>query len=863
MIALILWYIAISLLGLLTFPVAYLLLPGLADRGYCLSRTLGLLLWGYIFWILASLGVLHNTIGGLLLALATLVGLSLWAMQRLRPAELRAWWQARRRLVIGAEILFALAYLGWAFVRSANPEIAGTEKPMELAFINAILHSVQFPPHDPWLSGYAISYYYFGYVMVAMLAKLTATEGSVAFNLAVALVFALSALGAYGVLYNLLCARQRKEVGQPEGSPPDSDRDLSLTALLGPFFLLLISNLEGFLHSLHNRGLFGRLVNGEWYAPFWKWLDMKELSLPPEPPLGWAPTRFWWWWRASRVIQDYDLAGGWREVIDEFPFFSYLLGDLHPHVLAMPFALLAIGLAVNIYLGGGRGRLHLLIQEVQISPLAFWSAALVTGGLAFLNTWDFPIYVALICGAYALARWPGAAIEINAEASRAANVGQQLSGRLLREFLLLGVALSICGIILYFPFYTGFSSQAGGLLPNLVYVTRGAHLWVMFGSLLVPLLAFLWYQWRLHWDAEAFLKGLLTALVLVLVLWFLAVLFGWAITRLPVLGQLFLETVGAPEAQGALLQAAFTRRLAAPGGWITLLIVLGLTLGLLFPKSGRGPGRAENARPAWVATSTPIPDGFILLVVLIGGLLVLTPEFFFLRDQFGTRMNTIFKFYYQAWILWSAAAAYGMIVLWRQLRGLVGMAFGAIMGVVILAALVYPVFSLASKTEGFAPAGGFTLDGGVSFARSAPDDYAAIDWLKKAPPGVVAEAVGGSYSPQGHGRVSIYSGQPTVLGWPGHESQWRGGGKEMGSRFADIERLYRTSNWEEARAILEQYQIRYVFVGGLERSTYRVNEIKFERFLMTVFQQGGATIYEVPAGMLDSQAAAGGRNAQP
>ena len=75
---------------------------------------------------------------------------------------------------------------------------------MEIAFINAIIHSPNFPPHDPWLSGYAISYYYFGYVMTAMLAEITSTVGSVAFNLMISLVFALSAIGAYGLLYNLL-----------------------------------------------------------------------------------------------------------------------------------------------------------------------------------------------------------------------------------------------------------------------------------------------------------------------------------------------------------------------------------------------------------------------------------------------------------------------------------------------------------------------------------------------------------------------------------------------------------------------------------------------------------------------------------
>ena len=108
----------------------------------------------------------------------------------------------------------------------------------------------------------------------------------------------------------------------------------------------------------------------------------------------------------------------------------------------------------------------------------------------------------------------------------------------------------------------------------------------------------------------------------------------------------------------------------------------------------------------------------------------------------------------------------------------------------------------------------------------------------------MAEAIGGSYS--GYARVATYTGLPTVLGWPGHESQWRGGYDEQGTRKDDIEELYTSNNWEITQSILKQYDIRYVYLGGLEYSTYAVSEEKFERFLKVVFQQGQIKIYEVP-----------------
>jgi uncharacterized membrane protein len=232
---------------------------------------------------------------------------------------------------------------------------------------------------------------------------------------------------------------------------------------------------------------------------------------------------------------------------------------------------------------------------------------------------------------------------------------------------------------------------------------------------------------------------------------------------------------------------------------------------------------------------------FILLLVLTGIGLTLTPEFVYLRDQFGWRMNTIFKFYFQTWILWGIAAAFASAILWQELKKVYKWLYSIGWMVLILLALAYPVFGLWTKTNHFNP-GAWTLDGTAYIQNYNPDEMEAIHWLQQAAVGVTSEAIGGSYS--SFGRISEVSGQPTVLGWPGHESQWRGGAREMGSRQQDVELLYKTNNWNEAEKIINQYNIRYIYVGGLERSTYRVNEAKFQNNLKTVFQKGTVTIYE-------------------
>jgi uncharacterized membrane protein len=194
-------------------------------------------------------------------------------------------------------------------------------------------------------------------------------------------------------------------------------------------------------------------------------------------------------------------------------------------------------------------------------------------------------------------------------------------------------------------------------------------------------------------------------------------------------------------------------------------------------------------------------------------------------------------------------------VLLRRLPRLGGTLAGVALILSTAAGLVYAPLSLWNKTGGF-QAEVWTLDGAEYYARQAPGEWQAIQWLQSAPAGVVAEAVnpqgGGSYT--GYARVATFSGQPAVLGWVGHENQWRGDNstQAIGSRQADLERLYCSRDWNETLSVLNRYNIRYIFVGGLERTAYSSEnmacplglvEQKFQKYLTTAFQVEGATIY--------------------
>jgi uncharacterized membrane protein len=166
--------------------------------------------------------------------------------------------------------------------------------------------------------------------------------------------------------------------------------------------------------------------------------------------------------------------------------------------------------------------------------------------------------------------------------------------------------------------------------------------------------------------------------------------------------------------------------------------------------------------------------------------------------------------------------------------------------------LVYPTLAL-KRTVGH-PHAGWTLDGMASVRREHPDDYAGIRWLwENAEPGeVVLEAVGPEWGY--HGRVSAATGLPTLLGWDGHEYQWRGGQPEalaeIGPRREVAQRIYETTDVNEARHLLQQYGVDYVFFGALESYVSLEAREKFAEIGTLAFDDpvSGVRIYRVGEG---------------
>lgn len=862
------WWLLVTLAGWAALPLCWHLLGGLPDQGYTLARTIGLLMTGFIFWLLASLGLLKNTPGGMLLAVLVVILLSTTAWLTGTRPNLRAYWRENRAVIIFAEILFLALFLGWTIFRAYQNDTSTTEKPMELAFISGIMRSETFPPNDPWMAGYAISYYYFGYVMSAMLSMLSGVSSTVGFSMTVALWFALTGLNAFGVVYNLV--RSREIHANRQDAPPEKIRARGIisllywlllrsgrgtplfTGLLATLLLLFIGNFQFPLIEMPYQS---RSMPAE-YFDFWGTQERTNLentgysqqnpTFSITNPETWS---YWWFFRASRVLTDYQLDGtvaDFAQPIDEFPMFSFLLGDNHPHVLALPFVVMALGLGLNIVLSANApSRYQILFYGVVI------------GGLIFLNTWDGPMYLVALVGAEALRRLITSA-------------DGQLHASDWLMLIVFGFMLATIAVVAYLPFFIGFRSQAAGILPNLLYPTHFHHFFLMFGPLLLLVTGFVgvevWrgsQQYRMNWSAGAWTAGgtLLTLIAFMLALTF----FGALIPQFNSSIQGFVAQNGGWD---AVIPGVILRRLAYLP--TTLLLVTGLifVVARLFPsrnilrKRKEGELIEEDADLQPTVLYSPA-TGFVLLLVGIGIILTLVPEFVYLRDNFGTRINTIFKFYYQAWVAFSLASAYGVYSILMDSTSprpgiIIRILFGAMLSILLIMGLSYPVLGIHSRT--MIETGRFsaspdevrplTLDGGTRMPLNN-DDYQVVmclnDLVDNVQDVIVVEAVQHAYRSY-YSRAGSLTGIPTLLGWENHERQWRGATYDeiAGTRRADIDRLYDDLRWDVALEIINRYGIDYIVYGATERQQYTpAGEEKFMDYLDIICEQGDARVYYV------------------
>ncbi len=374
------WYLLIVFLGIITVPLTVIICRNLPERGYSVSKILGILLLAYISWVLSyALGYSRNEI---MLSLFLLIVSSAIIYAKTKPA-------IDRKLLLRNELIFGIVFLLFLIIRAYNPDIHDGEKVFDFMVLNSILKSTSLPPHDSWFSGFNIDmYYYFGSFTIATLTKLIGIPSNIAYNLGMSLLPALAAVAAFGLGYNLT-----------------SDKKGGIAAL----FLLV------FAGNIFSAGVISAHALNITTSP---WGNVPEIMD---------------YWKSTRVIPN---------TANEFPYFSFIFGDLHAHVIAIPFVLMAITFILNVYLS----------KKLSKTNLVFLSLAL--GSLFVFNSWDYATYVAFFVLAILIQPWK---IEVN-------KPGEIFRDILKRSGII--ITVPILGLLMFIVFFFDFhSSSIQGIKP--------------------------------------------------------------------------------------------------------------------------------------------------------------------------------------------------------------------------------------------------------------------------------------------------------------------------------------------------------------------------------------------------------------
>jgi YYY domain-containing protein len=592
------WVAFLVLLSAIGRQWGRLLFPRFPDGGAGLARTLTLILAGWLLWFLASLEVISFSViwSWVALLLVAAIGAGLW----LALADRRRWFAAPA--IIGAETVFWGVFALFLFYRWVNPDswhpIWGGEKPMEFAHLNATLRSAHFPPFDPWFAGGYINYYYYGLYLVAYCIKLTGIPAEIAFNLAQPTMMGLMASGAYTLAGALGSARRR--VGQSVAA-----------GVLGATLVVLIGNLDDFF----------RVV--------------KTLPDPVQPNFG------QWTWDPSRAVSF---------TITEFPYFTGLYADLHAHGINVPISMVVLGICLSLIRDPYLTTLAVLRprRDRNTSNFAVRLAmlALGVGSVATTNSWDLAEYVA----------FTAVALFMTTVGIKPFPVRIGIAGAMT-------AAVGILAAILFSPFYANYvalfttvgrtrdktsviqiANHFGGLLAIagvggsalLLARCRGRITWFAIDPILPLAVGAAGLAVAITTNLGNNASGLPVKLAAALIC---------AVLLLPML--LTIQDYGEDWAidlgRGLLITAFVGELILIIDGRGTLALMLAFfTLGATMWIFLRD--RAERMTGALIACAAGI----------VGAI-----EIVFLEDNLagGThyRMNTVFKFYNQAWVLFAVA----------------------------------------------------------------------------------------------------------------------------------------------------------------------------------------------------------------
>ncbi|MGC8841708.1 MAG: DUF2298 domain-containing protein [Candidatus Sumerlaeaceae bacterium] len=764
------WYGGLQLFGFCAWPFFFGVFNRLPDRGYAAAKAFGLLFVSYVTFMLAhnpGQGFTWETVA---LSLGFLACISLIRLPRTFD-YLVEFVRYRWRVCAAYELVFFLGFVTMVLLRAQMPQITyeisdfAAEKFTDFAILNSVLTSRVFPPHDAWLSGFTLNYYYFGHFLWATVARFTGTSAAIAFNLALASIFAYVLLLATSLGYNVT-AKLR-------------------WGLFCAFLVGLSSNLDGALQLLGIAQEIwdGNLSLGSWY-------------------LGYD------FWRSSRAIAN---------TINEFPAFSFLLGDLHAHLSSLVIFLAGLLLCLQAWRSVRRAGSLLRWELENLDELLF--LAMIIGALYAANSWDSVPFAACVVASL----WSAATSAISHNAKLTGNPRSVAGWRIavFVESVLITAIAGMLGIVLLFrPYWLDFLPPNARLarVPSEL-LSSPVEFLVHWSLLLAPSLTVMWVLLR-----SIFLRSAFGSL-------------GGGVTREKLWGFVALYAMGI--LLGVVSGFGIVGSVCLMSFFAVVYVVLAHQQSSVFR--------------------------FWLSLLAVFSLLAAFCELYYFDDIFTgaiERINTVFKIYYG---LWPIAAVAGTIAASRLTRyGTTRQRAVSRAGVLLLVMLgaVYPVSGTLQRLAMSKhyprprdPQRG--LDGLVYLANLQPDDYAAILWLRAytEPDARLVEAPGKQY--EYAGRMATNTGRPSLGGWLYHEWGWRGNSFEIerDRRFQLADIIYSSPSLKATAEALLENRFAFVIVGQTERERFPLlNEEKFHKLGALAYRRGSTSIYRLSPAMLQATA---------
>ena len=916
----IIWYAAIFVFGALAFPLVFAILPKMADGGYGVSKLVGMLVVAWVAWAVSSLKIPIWSQGGILFVLV-LLALASVLLVRIRLVEfLRDNWKN----LAWMELIALLAFVALIAVRLTNPDLwhhgKGGEKPMDFAYLNGVLRSTTFPPIDPWFSGGFINYYYFGYVLLGAPTLLLGVVPAFAYNLMIPTIFSLTGMGAFSIAFNMLShwrnskhrARQGKQPYLRLGNPWVAGvMALLLCVVLGNLDTVrVIGNGVAALGGYHRpEGLEDFLIdeyvaeNGLEISPDVSAdLARQAAELHPWDSLRYEVNNSFslvggliggvgrvlqgdvphinsdrWYWGPSRVLAETPGVRG--NAITEMPYFTFLYGDLHAHMINMPLILLSVLLMFNEVAQAGRYHRPLLERI-----LALLLVAMTVGVMRATNTWDWPSMTLLTVLTLAYAWWlrwratlrplqdtrfyaglvtillVGVGITSVLTATGAADFNENtvfiisLFGA-LRSALIACIGVVVFWLALRFVFVRAsaleFVAIIGGFIAlNLAFALPYTS-WYAASYNSIQL----WHGGKTPLWAYVDIHGLFLFLIGSLLVWDTSHWFRNIRVRALVENRALVTGIAFFIGLVGLLSVVLT-----VVGFQVALIVLPLAcwIALLFFR----PGQSEAMRFTLVLVGLALSMTLGVEVIVIGG-------------DIG-RQNTVFKFYIQAWLLLSIAGGIAFACLLKASER-----FSPTLKIVwytpcimlFSIASLFPIMGTRGRSyDRMAPDLPLTLNGmdymtQTKHVEFSPDrrisaeidlavDHQLIRWMQEnvegSPVIIEGRQPGGEY--RWNGRVSIQTGLPSVLGWNWHQRQQRTFHPMhdwIFQRERNIHQFYDTGDIDIAVDIIHHFQIKYIIRSGLEEVHSMPEGLEKFEFMVEIglleiaYEVEGGKIYQV------------------